>query len=528
MFQSLDPKHIYPSRRSDIYASNAVATSQPLATQAGILMLQNGGNAVDAIVASAIALTVVEPVSNGIGSDAFSIVWDGTQLHGLNGSGRSPAAWTPDRFKGHGAMPTMGWDSVTVPGVVDAWFRLSERFGKLPFEQLFEPAIRYASEGFPVTPIIAKGWTSAVETYRNYPEFCRTFLPHGRAPRVGEAFLCPQQAETLMEIAESKGESLYRGRLANLIADASRRDGGAMTTDDLAQHEGFWVDCICQEFGDLLIHEIPPNGQGLAALIALGVLDRLNIDQYPVNSADSVHLQIEAMKVGFAEAHRHVADPDTVDIPIATLLDPERLATRASEVQLNQASAPVAHISEDRGTVYLCAADASGMMVSLIQSNYEGFGSGIVIPGTGISLQSRGSGFTLQTGHPNQVNGRKRPFHTIIPAFATQAGQPLLAFGVMGKHMQPQGHVQVLIRIHCEDKSPQQALDAPRWYVSEDFSVCLEPGLEHLASELSNRGHHFMSEAPAGLFGGGQIIMKADDGYVAGSDPRKDGCAAGF
>ena len=528
MFQSLDPKHVYPSRRSDIYAPNVVATSQPLATQAGIKMLQNGGNAVDAVLASAIALTVVEPVSNGIGSDAFGIVWDGSDLYGLNGSGRSPAAWTPDRFNTHDAMPTMGWDCVTVPGVVDTWVKLSKRFGKLPLEQLFEPAIQYASEGFPVTPIIANGWASALETYRNFPEFCRTFLPNGRAPTAGELFLCPQQAKTLREIAETKGESFYRGRLANLIADASARDGGAMTVDDLAHHEGSWVNCISQEFGDLLIHEIPPNGQGLAALIALGVLDRLNIDQYPENSTDSIHLQIEAMKVGFAEAHRHVSDPDTMDISVETMLDPKRLAERASEIQLSQARFPVARVSDDRGTVYLCAGDTSGMMVSYIQSNYEGFGSGIVIPDTGISLQSRGSGFTLQANHPNQVNGQKRPFHTIIPAFATRAGSPLLAFGVMGKHMQPQGHVQVLMRMCFEGKSPQQALDAPRWHVAEDFSICLERGLEHLSPKLLDRGHYFMNQPPPGLFGGGQIILRANAGYIAGSDPRKDGCASGF
>ena len=528
MFQLLDPRHLYPSRRSDVYAPNVVATSQPLATQAGIQMLRTGGNAVDAVLASAIALTVVEPVSNGIGSDAFAIVWDGKQLQGLNGSGRSPAAWTPDRFHGREAMPERGWDCVTVPGVVDAWVKLSERYGKLPFEQLFEPAIHYASSGFAVTPIIADTWSSAAETYRDYPEFCRTFLPGGQSPNAGDHFRCPAQAETLAEIAESRGESFYRGRLAGCIAAASKLDGGAMTQDDLATHESLWVDCISQDFGDLCIHEIPPNGQGLAALIALGILDRLQIDQYPPDSADSVHLQIEAMKVGFAEAHRHVADSAAMEVKVKTLLDPDRLARRAAAIKVNRADFPISQVSADRGTVYLCAADQSGVMVSFIQSGYDNFGSGIVIPDTGISLQSRGKGFTLDSNHPNQVDGRKRPFHTIIPAFATRASQPLSAFGVMGKHMQPQGHVQVLIRMFCQGRSPQQALDAPRWYVAEDFSICLEPDLNHLSAELSARGHGFMTPSSSGLFGGGQIILRSTDGYIAGSDPRKDGHAAGF
>ena len=491
-------------------------------------MLQSGGNAVDAALASAITLVVVEPVSNGIGSDAFAIIWDGNRLQGLNGSGRSPATWTPERFSGKETMPIRGWDCVTVPGVVDAWVKLSERFGKLPFEQLFEPAIRYATEGFVVTPVIATSWSSAVENYRDFPEFCRTFLPGGQAPAAGDVFRCPVQAETLCEIAETRGESFYRGRLARLISAESEQGGGAMTIDDLAAHKSLWVDCISQNFGDLRVHEIPPNGQGLAALIALGVLDRLGIDRYPADSADSVHLQIEAMKVGFAEAHRHVADPAAMETTVELLLNPDRLARRAAAIRLEQADFPSAEISADKGTVYLCAGDADGMMVSFIQSNFEGFGSGIVIPGTGISLQNRGSGFRLEPNHPNQVGSRKRPFHTIIPAFATRASKPLMAYGVMGKHMQPQGHVQILIRMFCEGRSPQQALDAPRWHVAEDFSVALETDLAHLKSELADRGHPFLQEHPRGLFGGGQIVLREADSYVAGSDPRKDGHAAGF
>lgn len=527
MFQSLDPTFSYPSRRSDVYARNVVSTSQPLATQAGIEMLKAGGNAVDAILASAIALTVVEPVSNGIGSDAFAIVSSGKNTYGLNASGRSPAAWTPKRFQGKTTMPTIGWDCVTVPGVVDGWVKLSERFGELPFAQLFQPAINYALEGFLVSPIIANSWASAPQIYQDYPEFCRAFLPGGNAPKAGDLFSLPEQGETLAEIAETKGESFYRGRLAEMIAAAASKEGGAMTKEDLESHDGLWVDCISQEFLDLRIYEIPPNGQGLASLIALGILDRLEIDQYPIDSADSIHLQIEAMKVGFAEAHQHIADPDSMHVKIETLLDPDQMSQRARSIQLSRADFPAATISGDRGTVYLCAADKKGMMVSYIQSNYEGFGSGIVIPRTGISLQSRGSGFVLEPSHPNTIGGSKRPFHTIIPALAARGGQSLLAFGVMGKHMQPQGHVQVLVRMFCQDLMPQQALDAPRWYVSETFSVCLESGLKHLQPELEKRGHSFFEETP-GLFGGGQAILRTQHGYISGSDPRKDGHAAGF
>ena len=490
-------------------------------------MLKAGGNAVDAILASAITLTVVEPVSNGIGSDAFAIVNAGNKTYGLNASGRSPAAWTPERFQENDSMPTIGWDCVTVPGVVDGWVKLSDRFGNLPFAQLFQPAIKYASEGFLVSPIIANSWASAPQIYQDYPEFCRAFLPDGNAPKAGDVFRLPEQGATLAEIAETKGESFYRGRLAEMIAAAAMKESGAMTKDDLASHDSLWVDCISQDFLDLRIYEIPPNGQGLASLIALGILDRLEISQYPADSADSVHLQIEAMKVGFAEAHQHIADPNSMHVTIEALLDPTQMSQRAKSIKLSHAHFPISEVSGDRGTVYLCAADETGMMISYIQSNYEGFGSGIVIPGTGISLQSRGSGFSLEPSHPNRVNGSKRPFHTIIPAFATRGDQPLLAFGVMGKHMQPQGHVQVLIRMFCQDLMPQQALDAPRWYVSEDFAVCLESGLKHLQPELERRGHRFTQETP-GLFGGGQAILRTKNGYISGSDPRKDGHAAGF
>ncbi len=510
MFTRLDPDHRHVSRRSSVYARNVVAASQPLAAQAGVQTLQNGGNAVDAAIATAITLTVVEPTMNGIGSDAFVIVGDSHGIHGFNGSGRSPAAWSPERFAGCERMPEHGWDTVTVPGAVDTWVQLSNRFGQLPFEKLFESAINYAAEGFAVSPVVASGWARAADEYSYLEGFRTIFMPNGRAPTAGETFQSKIMANTLGEIAQSRGESFYRGRLASrIVADAARLDG-VLTEQDLAEHQGFWTDCIQQDFKALTVHEIPPNGQGIAALIALGILEHLNIDAYAMDSADSVHLQIEAMKAAFAETHSHVSDPDTMRVTVDQLLDSTTLQRRADQISLTHAASPVAAVKPDHGTIYLAAADGDGMMVSWI-----------------VSLQNRGRGFSLQPGHPNEVGGGKRPFHTIIPAFVSRRGAPLMAFGVMGGHHQPQGHTQVMIRLFCQGASPQQALDAPRWHVQEDFTVCLEPALAHLREELTQRGHIFR-EGKIGAFGGGQIILKDGDGYIAGSDPRKDGQAAGF
>ena len=522
----------YLSQRMPIFARNVVATSQPLAAQAGLRMLVNGGNAVDAALATAIALTVVEPTSNGIGSDAFALVWSNGNLIGLNGSGKSPAAWTYKRFSILKEMPLLGWDAVTVPGAVDAWEKLSDRFGSLPFADLFSPAIEYAKNGFIVPPIIAARWFDVEKTYLEFPEFGRTFLPGGKAPRAGQLFRCPSQAITLRKIAESRGESFYRGDLAKQIVECSRANGGALTMEDLENHEGEWVEPISIDYRGKCLHEIPPNGQGLAALIALGLLRNFDMQQYPVDSADSLHLQIEAMKIAFAEAHRNIADPNYMSASPSDFLQADFLAERAQEIRMDRAAHPVFTILPDRGTVYLTAADKSGMMVSLIQSNYMGFGSGIVIPGTGISMQNRGCGFVLAEGHPNCVDGAKRPYHTIIPGFVTQNGQPLMSFGVMGGHMQPQGHVQMMVRIFDHGQNPQAACDAPRWIVNHDFSISLEAGFSSgVTRELKKRGHHIWPEAPnflSGGLGGAQLIYCLKDGYCAASDPRKDGQALGF
>lgn len=519
----------YPSQRMPVLAKNVVATSQPLAAQAGLQMLMKGGNALDAALATAITLTLVQPTSTGVGGDAFALVWNGKELTGINGSGKSPKEWSLERFQGKEAMPQRGWDTVTVPGAVDAWVRLWERFGKLPFQDLFEPAIKYARNGFPVTPITASAWADAEENLKDFPDFIQTFLPGGKAPASGEIFKCPDLASTLGKIAASKGKDFYHGELAEKIIEHAAKNGAAFSMKDLAEHKSEWVNPISMEYRGLRLHEIPPNGQGLAALIALGILKHFDIAQYPVDSADSLHLQIEAMKIAFAEAHRHIADPEYMILSPADLLREDFLADRAAEIKMDRASTPSARIPEDHGTVYLTTADQNGMMVSFIQSNYMGFGSGIVIPGTGITMQNRGCGFVLKKGHPNCVGGGKRPFHTIIPAFVTRDNQPVMSFGVMGGHMQPQGHVQMMIRIFDYKQNPQAACDAPRWHVTPDFQLALERGISpSVKSELERRGHTLLPEFETYIFGGGQFIYRLDEGYLAASDSRKDGLAAGF
>lgn len=518
----------YPSQRMPVMARNVVATSQPLAAQAGLGMLYKGGNAADAALATAIALCVVEPTSNGIGSDAFCILWDGEQLHGLNASGRSPKAWSPERFAAYDRMPQRGWDAVTVPGCVSAWVEVSRRFGNLPFETLFEPAIYYARNGFAVSPITGRGWASAARTYRDMPDWMATFAPQGRAPAIGDTFTCEAQARTLERIAETKGDAFYRGDLAQKIAAHAKNTGGAMTEEDLAEHRADWVDTMTIDFQRHTLHEIPPNGQGIAALIALGILENWDLPQYPVDSADSLHLQIEAMKLAYADAHRYVSDPNARDIEYAHLLDPAYLAQRARLIDLQRAQSP-AFGTPHSDTVYLTTADEQGMMVSFIQSNFMGFGSGIVIPDTGISMQNRGAGFGLDPDHPNLVDGGKRPYHTIIPAFATRASQPVMSFGVMGGHMQPQGHAQMMIRIFAYGQNPQTACDAPRWQVLGGTNVGIEPGVaSDILDDLRARGHAIHIPPQIG-YGGGQLIYKLDNTtYCAASDPRKDGLAVGY
>jgi gamma-glutamyltranspeptidase/glutathione hydrolase len=363
-------------------------------------MLLRGGNAVDAALAAAITLTVVEPTSNGIGSDAFAMVWDGKELFGLNGSGRSPQAWSPNRFAGQSRMPQLGWDAVTVPGAVDLWSTLSRSFGRLPFPDLFEPALAYAQHGFVVAPVTAEKWSHTPELYRDFPDFAATFLPGSRAPRPAELFRPPGFAQTLTSLAETHGESLYRGELAKRIVSFSRNTGGCLSEKDLAGHRTEWVTPLSQTWNGITLHELPPNGQGLTVLIALGILKRLAIEQYPVDSPDSLHLQIEAMKKAFDLALRQIADPAWMTVAPSTLLTDDFLKECADGIRMDRASFPSATIPQDGGTVYLTTADEQGMMVSFIQSNYKGFGSGIVVPDSGISFQNRGGGVHAGRGPP--------------------------------------------------------------------------------------------------------------------------------
>ena len=514
----------YPSVRSPVCAANVVATSQPLAVQAGLDALRRGGNAVDAALATAIALTVVEPTNNGVGGDTFAILWDGERLVGLNASGRAPAGWTLDRFSGHKSMPLTGWDAVTVPGAVSAWVALSGRFGRLPFTRLFDAAIGYAEYGFQVGPKTAWYWQQASEALGKFQDFADHFLP---APKAGERFRRPELAASLREIADTQGESFYRGPLAERIDAAATAGGGALGKADLEGHQADWVEPIGQDYRQVRLHELPPNGQGLAAQIALGLL--AHRESAPLDSAQGAHLEIEAMKIAIRAAFDHFADPETMRISVAELLDENALARLATGITDRASALPPAALPASRDTVYLTAADASGMMVSFIQSNYYGFGSGIVIPGTGIAMQNRGAGFVLDPDHPNCVAPGKRPYHTIIPGFVTGGGKPLASFGVMGGHMQHQGHVQMVRRLFDHGQNPQAATDAPRWHVYPDFSVGVEPGFDpSVAEELSARGHRVRTEPREFVFGGAQLIVKTEHGYVGGSDHRKEGLAAGF
>ena len=522
----------YPSRRMPVLADRVVATSQPLAAQAGLQAMADGGNAVDAALAAAIALTVVEPTSNGIGGDAFALVWDGHELHGLNASGRSPRRLDAERLGGLAAMPQRGWDAVTVPGAVSAWVALAERFGRLPLERLVAPAAGYARDGFPVGPMTAEAWARGARTFDAMPDFAAAFLPGGRAPATGERFRFADQAATLEAIAATGGEAFYRGALGERMVAHARDHGGALREDDLAEHRVRWVAPLRQAYRDVELVELPPNGQGLAALIALGILGHFDLGSLPPDGAEVIHLQAEALKLAFADARRHLADPEAMVVPAERLLDPGYLATRASLVDRTRASAYGSGALARGGTVYVTAADAEGRMVSLIQSNYMGFGSGVVVPGTGIALQNRGAGFTTEPGHPNRVAGGKRPFHTIIPAFLMRGGSPLAAFGVIGGHVQAQMHVQLTVRLRDHGQNLQAAIDAPRWHLDEGDAIVVEREVEpSVVDRLRELGHHVRVDDPAApaFFGGAQMAWRLPaGGYAAASDGRREGLAVGF
>ena len=527
----------FPSQRMPVMACNGiVATSQPLAAQVGLSILQRGGNAADAAVATAVALAVLEPTSNGIGSDAFALVWDGVQLHGLNASGRAPAALEAAnvREQGYKAMPANGWLPVTVPGAPAAWSDLNQRFGRLSLAEIMAPTIAYAQEGYPVSPIVAQGWGSAANRFLRSKDqavagWATTFTKSGRTPGAGERWFSPGHAQTLKVLVERGARDFYEGELAEKIVAWAKATGGILTADDLAAHQNSWVEPISVNYRGHDVWEIPPNGQGLTALIALAILEGTDLPNHALHSEEALHLQIEAMKLAFADAYRYIADPECADVPTAGLLDPDYIASRRRLIG-SQARVPEPGTPSQGGTVYLCTADRDGMMVSYIQSNYQGFGSGVVVPDTGIALQNRGACFTLEAGHPNEAAGGKRPYHTIIPSFLTRGGQPIGPFGVMGGFMQPQGHTQVVVGTVDYDLNPQAVLDAPRWRVTGGLDVDLEFGCpEYILTGLATRGHKVTVPVGRGGFGRGQIIWRLDDGVlVAGSDLRADGAAIGW
>ncbi len=519
----------YPTYRTPVFARSMVATSQPLAAQAGLRMLAEGGNAVDAALAAAICLTVVEPTGCGLGSDAFAILWDGAELHGLNASGRAPAAWTAQQFDG--GVPERGWGAVTVPGAVSAWVALSREHGRLPFAQLFAPAIGYARGGFPVSPTIAGLWAKGAALLHDQPGFAECFMPGGRAPHAGETFRNPALADTLEAIADSEGEAFYRGPLAGKIAAAARDNGAMLDEADMAAHTADWCGTIQMPFRGRELHEIPPNGQGIAALIALGLVDRTAIADFEPDDPIALHLQIETTKLALADAAAHVADGDAMAFGPEALLNGGYLDSRAALIDARRAGDPGAGAPVAGGTVYLSAADSEGRMVSFIQSNYMGFGAGVVVPGTGIHMQNRGAGFVATPGHPNRVGASRRPFHTIIPGFVTKGGAPEMSFGVMGGPMQAQGHLQMMLRTMLWGQDPQAASDAPRWQVVSGRTVAIERTMpEATAEALRAMGHDIVREGTAADFGfgGAQLIRRMGDGYIGGSDHRKDGCAVGF
>ena len=535
---SLSYDNSYRTTRLPVFARNMVATSHPLAAQAGLRMLQQGGNAVDAAVAAAAAMTICEPVSNGLGSDAFCILWDGQQLHGLNAAGRAPAKWSADYFrKKYGAAdapPKRGIDSVTVPGAVSAWVQLNKRFGRLPLADVLAPAIDIAERGYAVPVVVQQKWAAAVPELESQPGFSQAFMPWGRAPQVGELFRFPAAAQALKRIAASRGVAFYGGEIAHAIQRFAAAQGGVIEASDFERYQPEWVDPLAIGYRGHQLHEIGPSTQGIAALMALGMLEHFDMKALGADRVSAKHVQIETMKLAFADVYRSVAEPSWMAVSPAQMLDAAYLKSRARLIRMNKAQDFGPGLQPQGGTIYLTAADESGMMVSFIQSNYLGFGSGCVEPEFGISLQNRGHGFSLSDDSPNVVAPGKRPFHTIIPAFLTKDGQPVMSFGVMGASMQPQGHVQTLVRMLDHGQSPQAACDAPRWRVNQGLSLNVEASMDPAIVEgLQARGHRIEAINDSYQdFGAGQFIWRLGEpgveGYVGASDARRDGLVAGF
>lgn len=522
----------YASRRAAVYAGKGmVAASQPLAAQAGLDMLKRGGNAIDAAIATAVSLTVLEPTSNGIGGDAFALVWTDGKLHGLNASGPAPQSLTIDALKkrGYQEMPRYGIVPITVPGAPAAWIELSRRFGRLPFAELLEPAIAYAEQGFPVSPTLGELFDyeftkfNKLEKGGEFADLYHTFAPGGKIPKIGDWVRYPHHAATLRSIAATESESFYRGELADRIGSYIREHGGFLAKEDLAAYQPQWVDPIKVNYRGYDVWEIPPNGQGIIALMALNTLKRFEFSSK--DSVDTYHKQIEAMKLAFADGYAQVTDAPDMRASVEGMLS-EAYGTERAQLIGGEALSPMPGKPPQGGTVYLAAADGEGNMVSFIQSNYMGFGSGVVVKDTGIALQNRGADFSLDSAHVNALAPGKKSFHTIIPGFLTKNGEAVGPFGVMGGYMQPQGHVQVIMNTIDFHLNPQAALDAPRWQWKEGKTVELEPGFpDAIAQALQRRGHHIVRMPSSLSFGRGQIIWRdAVTGVLTGgTEPRTDG-----
>ncbi len=537
---SFDPlRYAYPSRRNVVFArSGMVCTTSPIASQVGLDVLKRGGNAVDAALAVAVTLPLVEPTSNGLGSDCFALVWTGGRLYGLNGSGVAPRALSADtvRRAGYDAVPLEGWLPVMVPGAPAAWAELRRRFGTLPLAELMAPAIRYAREGHCIPVNVAKQWRKETARFSalaaREPEvfgpWMDYFTKDGRTYEAGDLFRCPDYAATLESLAETECESYYRGALMEKIVAFSRRTGGYLTERDFADYHPQWVEPICVDYRGYEVCEMPPNGHGITALMALNILKGLDLGGCR-EDVQTYHRTIEAVKLAFADAKAFVADPRYMRTKVSDMLSEQYAAARRRLITA-QALWPEAGDPACGGTVYFCTADGQGNMVSFIQSNYTGSGSGVVVPGTAISLQDRGANFSLDPESDNYLEGGKRSYHTIIPGFLKKDGAPVGPFGVMGGFMQPQGHVQVVVNTVDFHMNPQECLDAPRFQWMGGRRIQLEREVPaHVARQLAAMGHEVEIVNSRLDMGRGQIIWRRPDGtLVGGTEPRADGTVSAW
>lgn len=523
---------MYQSMRNPVYAKNGmVATSEPQAAHVGLDILKKGGNAVDAAIAVAAALTVLEPTSNGIGGDNFALVYMNEKLYGLNSSGYSPKTLHLDVLQGR-EIPKYGVIPITVPGAVKGWVSLHKRFGKLPFKEILKPAIDYARDGFVVSETVSKYWNIAKHVYDinlidpMFQPWFDTFTKQGKVPSAGDIWTLPFHADTLEKIANTYGDSFYQGELAQTIDDYMKTYGGFLSKEDLAHYESLWVEPIKTTYRGVDVYEIPPNGQGIVALEALNILENFTFPKK--ESLTTYHKQLEAIKLSFIDAQTYVSEPTCMPFDYHKLLSKNYAKKRAKLINKN-ALLPTAGKPDISGTVYLCTADQDGNMVSMIQSNYMGFGSGIVIPKTGIALHNRGHNFSIDPNSPNVLAPSKRPYHTIIPGFMKKEGEFIGPFGVMGGFMQPQGHVQVIMNLVDFRLNPQQALDAPRWQWIEHKRVTVEPDFNsRIIKGLLKKGHEVTIDHNLGSFGRGQIIIRdlIKNTYIGGTEKRCDGTIA--